>query len=74
VPKKSSAWLKQLGNNIRRERMTKGMSQQQLAEFADLNIRNVQRIEAGEIDALLTTVVRISKALSCPLERLVPKL
>ncbi|HEY1716922.1 MAG TPA: helix-turn-helix transcriptional regulator [Verrucomicrobiae bacterium] len=74
MPKKSSAWLKQLGNNIRRERMTKGMSQQQLAEFADLNIRNVQRIEAGEIDALLTTVVRISKALSCPLERLVPKL
>jgi DNA-binding XRE family transcriptional regulator len=53
--------------------MAKSMSQQQLAEFADLNIRNVQRIEAGEIDLLLTTAVRISKALTCPLERLIPK-
>jgi transcriptional regulator with XRE-family HTH domain len=68
-----SPWLKQLGDNIRRERTAKGMSQQQLAELADLNIRNVQRIEAGEIDVLLTTTVRIRKALACPWERLVPK-
>ena len=46
---------------------------QRLAEIADLNIRNVQRIEAGELDVLLTTAVRIRKALGCPLERLVPK-
>jgi transcriptional regulator with XRE-family HTH domain len=65
--------LKQFGDNVRRERAAIEMSQQQLAEFADLNIRNVQRIEAGEIDVLLTTVVRIRKALNCPLERLVPK-
>jgi transcriptional regulator with XRE-family HTH domain len=68
-----SPWLKQLGDNVRRERIGKGMSQQQLAEFADLNIRNVQRIEAGEIDVLLTTIVRIQKALACSLERLIPK-
>jgi transcriptional regulator with XRE-family HTH domain len=68
-----SPWLKQLGDNIRRERATKGITQQQLAELADLNIRNVQRIEAGQIDVLLTTVVRIRKALRCPLETLVPE-
>jgi transcriptional regulator with XRE-family HTH domain len=72
-PKTRSPWLKQLGDNIRRERLAKAMSQQQLAEMADLNIRNVQRIEAGELDVLLTTVVRIRRALSCSLERLVPK-
>jgi transcriptional regulator with XRE-family HTH domain len=72
-PKLVSPWLKHLGDNIRRERTAKGMSQQQLAELADLNIRNVQRIEAGEIDVLLTTTVRIRKALVCPWERLVPK-
>jgi transcriptional regulator with XRE-family HTH domain len=72
-PKTRSLWLKQLGDNIRRERLAKAMSQQRLAEMADLNIRNVQRIEAGELDVLLTTVVRIRRALSCPLERLVPK-
>ena len=68
-----SPWLKNLGDNIRRERMAQGMTQQQLAEFADLNIRNVQRIEAGEIDVLLTTVVRIRKAIGCPLYQLLPK-
>ena len=71
--KSRSLWLKQLGDNIRRERLAKAISQQRLAEIADLNIRNVQRIEAGELDVLLTTIVRIKKALDCPLERLVPK-
>jgi DNA-binding Xre family transcriptional regulator len=71
--KTRSIWLKQLGDNIRRERLAKAISQQRLAEIADLNIRNVQRIEAGELDVLLTTIVRIKKALDCPLERLVPK-
>jgi transcriptional regulator with XRE-family HTH domain len=72
-PKPVSPWLKQFGDNVRRERMAKGISQQQFAEMADLNIRNVQRIEAGEIDVLLRTTVRIRKALSCPLEKLMPK-
>ena len=72
-PKPPSPWLKQLGDNVRRERTAKGITQQQLAEAADLNIRNVQRIEAGEIDVLLRTTVRIRKALGCPLEKLLPK-
>jgi transcriptional regulator with XRE-family HTH domain len=75
VPKSKalSPSLKQLGDNVRRERMAKGMTQQQLAEFADLNIRNVQRIEAGGIDVLLSTTARIRKALDCPWEKLMPK-
>jgi len=72
-PKPLSPWLKRLGDNIRRERTAKKITQQQLAEMADLNIRNVQRIEAGESDVLLRTSVRISKALGCSLEKLVPK-
>ena len=65
--------LKQLGDNVRLERMARGMTQQQLAEFADLNIRNVQRIEAGEIDVLLSTTARIKSALGCSWEKLLPK-
>lgn len=68
-----STQIKQLGDSVRRERMGKGMTQEQLAEFADLNIRNVQRIEAGEIDVLLSTIARIRKALGCPWEKLIPK-
>ena len=71
-PKVRTSWLKSFGDNIRRERLTKELSQQKLAEMADLNIRNVQRIEAGELDVLLTTAVRIGRALDCPLARLLP--
>jgi transcriptional regulator with XRE-family HTH domain len=72
-PKSLSPWLKQLGNNIRRERVSKRISQQRLAELADLNIRSLQRIEAGQTDVLLTTAIRIKKALGCNLEILIPK-
>lgn len=65
-------WLKQLGDNLRRERVAKGMTQLKLAELADLNIRNVPRIEAGELDLLLSTTVRIRKALKCSWEKMVP--
>jgi DNA-binding Xre family transcriptional regulator len=65
--------LKQLGDNIRRERMAKKITQQQLAELADLNIRNVQRIEAGESDVLFSTLARIKKSLGCPWDILMPK-
>ena len=65
--------LKELGNNIRRERVGQGMTQQSLAEAADLNIRNVQRIEAGDFDILLRTAVRLRKALNCSWEKIMPR-
>ena len=71
--KARSLWLKQLGDNIRRERIAKSMTQQQLAELAELNIRNVQRIEAGEIAVRFSTMVRLKKALNAPWEQLTPK-
>jgi transcriptional regulator with XRE-family HTH domain len=65
--------LKELGNNIRRERVAKGMTQQELTAAADLNICNVQRIEAGEFEILLRTAVRMRKAVGCPWEKILPK-
>ncbi|TAK94047.1 MAG: XRE family transcriptional regulator [Verrucomicrobia bacterium] len=49
------------------------MTQERLAESADLSLRNIQRIEAGEINVLMTTVVRIRKALGCSAEKLLPR-
>lgn len=60
------------GANVRRERMAKGITQERLAELVDLNVRTVQKIEAGVINILLTTIVRIFRALDCPWERLMP--
>ena len=49
------------------------MTQEKLAEMADLNSRTIQKIEAGNVNILLTTVLRIQKALRCEWEDLVQK-
>ncbi len=48
-----------------------GSDQEQLAEAVDLNIRTVQKIEAGDVNILLTTVLRIQKALRWDCARLI---
>jgi transcriptional regulator with XRE-family HTH domain len=62
--------LKKFGANVRRERSAINMSQQKFAELADLNIRTVQRIEKGERNLLLPTILRIRRALKCPWDNL----
>ena len=57
---KIPAQLKKFGASIRRERITKGITQEKLAELADLNIRSVQKIEAGRINVLVTTDKNLS--------------
>ena len=46
--------------------MAKAITQERLAELVDLNLRTVQKIEAGKINILVTTAMRIQKALRCP--------
>jgi len=60
------------GANVRRERVRKRLTQERLAERAELAARNLQKIEAGEINILLTTAFRIQLALGCPWKRLMP--
>lgn len=67
-----AADLSGLGGNIRRIRTSLGMTQERLAELADINARSVRRIEAGEINLLITTVARIRRALDCRWDELVP--
>jgi transcriptional regulator with XRE-family HTH domain len=59
------AQLKVFGANVRRERVAAGLTQQSLAEKADLNIRTLQSIEAGELNVLVTTAMRLQRALRC---------
>jgi predicted transcriptional regulator len=49
-----------------KECKTLKLTQEKLAELAGLHIRSLQKIEAGEINLLLTTVLRIKRALRCP--------
>jgi transcriptional regulator with XRE-family HTH domain len=64
--------IKTFGANVRRERVRKGMTQDELAERAEIATRNLQKIEAGEINVLLTTAFRIQLALRSPYKRLMP--
>ena len=70
---KQAAQIKAFGINLRRERMQRKITQEKLAELVDLNIRTVQKIEAGNVNILLTTVLRLRKALSCSWEALMEK-
>lgn len=60
------ASLKRLGAAVRRERNAREMTQERLAEMTGLHLRSLQKIEAGDINVLITTVQRIQKALGCP--------
>lgn len=48
------------------------MTQERLAELVDLNVRTLQKIEAGQTNILLTTAARIQRALDCDWRELVP--
>jgi transcriptional regulator with XRE-family HTH domain len=68
-----TAQLKVFGANIRRERVAAGLTQERLAEKAELNIRTLQSIEAGELNVLVTTAMRLQKAIGCSWEKLLDK-
>lgn len=62
--------LKIFGANLRRERLARRITQESLAELADLNLRTLQKIEAGQTNVLLTTAIRLKNALRCDWDRL----
>jgi DNA-binding XRE family transcriptional regulator len=64
------AQLKNFGTNVRRERTAADFTQERLAEKADLNIRTLQSIEAGELNVLITTAVRLQRAMRCDWNKL----
>lgn len=68
-----TTYLRVFGANLRRQRIEAGLTQQVLAEKADLNIRTLQSIEAGEMNILITTAVRLQKALDCKWDPLMGK-
>jgi DNA-binding XRE family transcriptional regulator len=71
VQKSEQIFMREFGTNLRRARTSRGVTQQKLAELADLNIRTVQKIEAGKINILVATASRLQKALGCPWDELV---
>jgi transcriptional regulator with XRE-family HTH domain len=65
--------LKTFGANLRRERIAQGFTQEKLAELADLNIRTLQKIEAGQTNILVTTAMRLRRSLGCHWDAILQK-
>lgn len=57
--------LENIGKNLRKLRVQHGMTQEQLAKAVRLNIRTLQRIEAGKTNILVTTALRLIASIGC---------
>lgn len=58
--------LKQFGAHLRKLRLDKGLSQDQLGLKAEISKNQVGNIERGEVNITLITATAISKALDIP--------
>lgn len=58
------------GKNVHRLRMTADLTQEELAEKADISRRYLQQIEAGEMNPTINIASRLGKALRCSWNRL----
>ncbi|MFO0581237.1 MAG: helix-turn-helix transcriptional regulator [Anaeromyxobacteraceae bacterium] len=63
--------LRRLGERVREQRRTRGLTQEALAEALDLSVAYVSLIERGGRNPPYTTVVAIARALGVPTARIV---
>ncbi|NOS56420.1 MAG: helix-turn-helix transcriptional regulator [Cyclobacteriaceae bacterium] len=63
--------LSQFGIHLRKVRIENSLSQEQLANDADIPINQIGRIERGEINPSLSTLDAIAKAFRISLSELV---
>jgi transcriptional regulator with XRE-family HTH domain len=64
-------YLQLIGNNIRKKRDEKGISQQELADYSDVAKSTIQRIELGEMNPSILILKSISNALEIELSELI---
>ena len=61
---------KLFGNNVRKQRLAKGISQEQLATLTNLHRTYIGGIERGERNPSLINISKIAKALNVPVAAL----
>ncbi|MCM1002910.1 MAG: helix-turn-helix domain-containing protein [Candidatus Gastranaerophilales bacterium] len=63
--------LKNIGINIKSERLRRGISQEELAEKCDISRNSVSLIETGKINPTIIRVIDIADALGVNIDDLV---
>ncbi len=59
-----------IGENVRFYRLANDLTQERLAQLASINVRHLQKIEAGEVNLTIITVHRLCVALGVQPESL----
>ena len=60
---KDTKFVKDFGKNLRKTRISKGLSQEYLADEANITSNQVSRIENGEVNTTIVTINALAKAL-----------
>jgi transcriptional regulator with XRE-family HTH domain len=68
---KNPAGVKAFGARLRHLREQRGLSQQELADYADVSKMTVHRIETAQFSATIDVLLSLTKALGMPLHELV---
>ena len=63
-------YLKEFGNNLRRIRKDKGLSMEAVANEAEIEYRQLGRIERGEVNTTIISLLRIAKILKVEMKLL----
>lgn len=61
---------RRLARGVKRERTRLGLTQEEAAEAAGIATRQLQRVEAGTVNAGLSTLAGLSRALGADVTRL----
>ncbi|KQC01296.1 hypothetical protein AQF98_08375 [Pedobacter sp. Hv1] len=69
---KNDKAIKAFGQRVRDLRNSLLLSQEQLANSADIPLSQVGRIERGEVNVTISTIYALSKALNTPIDKLLP--
>lgn len=67
---KDKKFIKSFGKNLKKLRKEAGLSQEELANDADIPLSQVGRIERGEVNTTISTVNVLAKALKVEIKDL----
>ena len=71
VDNKIEDFLVKLGRRIAKIRKSKGLTQDDLWYEANISRRTINKVELGQGDVKIGTLIKISNALNIPLEKLI---
>lgn len=62
--------LKTIGQNFRLERLKRHLSQEQFAEYANVHVNYIGKIERGEQNLTIKKLVEIANSINAPLNEI----